>query len=41
MYKIELSEKIERKLKNLDITKYKESMRGLIKKDIDSILESL
>ena len=41
MYKIELSEKIERKLKSLDITKYKESMRNLIKKDIDSILESL
>lgn len=38
MYKIELSEVIEDKIKSLDITKYKESMRKLIKKDSDSIL---
>jgi len=41
MYKIDLTEVIEDKIKNLDITKYKESMQTLIKKDIDYILEHL
>lgn len=41
MYKIDLIEVIEDKIKNLDITKYKESMQSLIKKDIDYILEHL
>ena len=37
MYKIELTEIIETKISNLDLTKYKESMQSLIKKDIDYI----
>lgn len=39
MYKIELTDIIENKIKNLDLSKYKESMQSLIKKDIESILE--
>ncbi len=41
MYKFELTEIIEFKINNLDLTKYKESMQSLIKKDIDYILEHL
>jgi len=41
MYKIELTEIIEDKISNLDLTKYKESMQSLIKKDIDYILKRL
>lgn len=41
MYKIELTEIIEEKISKLDLTKYKESMQSLIKKDIDYILEHL
>lgn len=41
MYKAELTEVIEDKIKNLDITKYKGSMQSLIEKDIDYILEHL
>ena len=41
LYKTELSDKVEIKLKNMDLSKYKESMRPLIKKDIDYILEHL
>ena len=41
MYKIELTEIIEDKISKLDLTKYKESMQYLIKKDIDYILEHL
>ena len=41
IYKPELSNKIEKKLKQLDIGKYKESMQSLIKRDIDSILKSI
>lgn len=41
LYKIELSEKVADKLKNMDLTKYKDSMSPLIKKDIDYILEHL
>lgn len=39
MYKIELTDIIENKIKNLNLSKYKESMQSLIKKDIESILE--
>ena len=39
-YKRELSEKIKQKLKQLDLSKYKESMQALIKRDIDSILKN-
>lgn len=41
MYKIELTDIIENKIRNLDLSKYKESMQSLIKKDIDYILEHL
>lgn len=41
MYKTELTDVIENKLRNLDLSKYKESMQSLIKKDIDYILEHL
>ena len=41
IYKPELSEIIENKLKLIDISKYKESMQSLIKKDIDYIIEHL
>lgn len=41
IYKPELSNKIENKLKQLDIGKYKESMQSLIKRDIDSILKNI
>lgn len=41
MYKIELTDIIENKIRNLDLSKYKESMQTLIKKDIDYILEHL
>lgn len=38
LYKPELSEKVKRKLNKIDVSKYKESMQSLIKKDIDNIL---
>jgi hypothetical protein len=41
MYKIELTDVIENKVKNLDLSKYKESMQSLIKKDINYILEHI
>ena len=41
IYKPELSEVIERKLKCLDLSVYKESMQPLIQKDIGHILEQL
>lgn len=41
MYKTELTDIIENKVRNLDLSKYKESMQTLIKKDIDYILEHL
>ena len=41
LYKTELSNKVEIKLKNMDLSKYKKSMSLLIKKDIDYILEHL
>ena len=41
IYKPELSEKIKQKLKQLDLSKYKESMQALIKRDIDLILKNI
>ena len=41
LYKIDLSEKVENKLKKLDLSKYKDSMKPLIQKDIDCILNQL
>lgn len=41
IYKPNLSSKVDNKLKQLDLTKYKESMQSLIKKDIDSILKNI
>lgn len=41
LYKPELSEKIKYKLEQIDYSKYKDSMKPLIKKDIDSILKKL
>ena len=41
LYKIDLSEKVESKLKNMDLSKYKDSMKPLIQKDIDCILNQL
>lgn len=41
IYKPELSDKIKNKLNQLDITKYKESMQSLIKRDIDLILKNI
>ena len=41
LYKIDLSEKVENKLKNMDLSKYKDSMKPLIQKDINSILNQL
>ncbi len=41
MYKTELTDVIENKLRNLDLSKYKESMQSLIKKDVNYILEHL
>lgn len=39
IYKIELKDIIKDKVRNLDLSKHKESMQSLIKKDIDCILE--
>lgn len=41
MYKIELTDIIENKIRSLDLSNYKESMQSLINKDIDYILEHL
>lgn len=41
LYKIDLSEKVENKLKNMDLSKYKDSMKPLIQKDINCILNQL
>ena len=41
LYKTDLSNKIENKLKNMDLSKYKDSMKPLIQKDIDYILNQL
>ena len=41
LYKPELSVKIEEKLKNIDLSKYKDSMSSLIEKDIFLIIEKI
>jgi hypothetical protein len=41
IYKPELSNQVEKKLKQLNISKYKESMQSLIKRDIESILKNI
>lgn len=41
VHKIELTDIIENKVRNLELSKYKESMQFLIKKDIDYILKHL
>lgn len=41
LYKPELSSKIEDKINNLDISKYKETMQSLIKKDIKYLLDNI
>lgn len=41
LHKPNLSDKIKNKLKQLDLTKYKESMQSLIKRDIDYILKNI
>lgn len=41
LYKPELSEKVVIKLEQLDLSKYKESMQSLIKRDIDLILKNI
>lgn len=41
IHKIELTDIIENKVRNLELSKYKESMQFLIKKDIDYILKHL
>lgn len=41
IYKPELSDKIEEKLKSINISKHKETMQSLIKKDMDNILNNL
>lgn len=41
LYKPDLSNKIESKLKNMNLSKYKDSMKPLIQKDIDCILNQL
>lgn len=41
MYKPELEEKIENKIRTIDLSKYKDSMQSLIKKDFDYIIEHL
>ena len=41
MYKMEKKEKKKNKIKNLDLSKYKESMQSLIRKDIKYIYSNL
>ncbi len=41
IYKIELTDIIVSKLRNLELSKYKESMQSLIKNDLEHILEYL
>ena len=41
LFKIDLSDKVENKLRNIDVSKYKDSMSSLIKKDINNILEHI
>ena len=39
LFKVELVEKVRKKLVSIDITKYKDSMQPLIEKDIEGILK--
>ena len=41
MYKPELEKKIENKIRTIDLSKYKDNLQLLIKKDIDYIIEHL
>lgn len=41
LYKVELSDIIENKLNNINLSLYKESMQSLIQKDIDNILKNI
>ncbi len=41
LYKVELNDVIDNKLKNIEVTKYKESMQSLIRKDIDNIVSNM
>lgn len=41
LYKIELSNKVENKLRSINLLKYKDSMSPLIRKDIDYILKNI
>lgn len=41
LYKTDLKEKVENKLRNMDLSKYKDSMKPLIQKDIDYIIEHI
>ena len=41
LYKTKLTEIIEKKLRQMDLSKYKESMQELIKKDIEAILKNI
>lgn len=41
LYKKDLKEKTENKLENMDLSKYKDSMKPLIQKDIDYLLKQL
>lgn len=41
LYKIELSDKIKNKLKTIDCSKFKDTMRPLIERDINNILKDI
>lgn len=41
LYKDELHEEVECKLKQMDLSKYKDTLRPLIQKDIDTILKGI
>lgn len=41
LYKMDLSNKVENKLKNIDLSKYKDNMKPLIEKDINHILKHI
>lgn len=41
LYKTELNDKIESKLKKLDLSKYKDTIKSLMQKDINEILDNL
>lgn len=41
MYKPELNDIVEEKLRNIDLSKHKENMQPLIRKDIESIIKNI